>query len=105
MSTPTSFELKQLAQYGERRHSQIVTDNDEARLVLFSLQDGQQVRGRGEPRVHMLAIEGEGELWAGDTVVKATAGTMIACDADMEHGAKASEGSKFLVLGIITPRP
>lgn len=105
MRATVNFDLKALAQYGDKRHSQIVTDSDEARLVLFSLQDGQQVRGRGEPRVHMLAIEGEGELWAGDEVVKATAGTMIACDADMEHGARAAEGSKFLVLGIITPRP
>ncbi|HLR46428.1 MAG TPA: hypothetical protein VK092_04655 [Deinococcales bacterium] len=97
-------DLLALAQYGEKRHTQVVSDSDEARLVLFSLQDGQQVRGRGEPRVHMLALEGEGELWAGEKTVPAAAGTMIACDADVEHGARAGAG-RFLVLGIITPRP
>lgn len=104
MSSPVTSDLLALAQYGEKRHSQIISDSDEARLVLFSLQNGQQVRGHGEPRVHMLALEGEGELWAGDETVSAKAGTMIACDADVEHGARAGDG-KFLVLGIITPRP
>lgn len=74
MSSPVTSDLLALAQYGEKRHSQIISDSDEARLVLFSLQNGQQVRGRGEPRVHMLALEGEGELWAGDETVSAKAG-------------------------------
>lgn len=40
----------------------------------------------------------------GEEVVAATAGTMIACDADMEHGACAGS-DKFLVLCNIAPRP
>ncbi len=101
---PAPFDLLALAQYGPQRHAQVVSDNPEARIVLFSLQAGQQVRGRGEPRVHLIALEGEGTLWAGDVQVEAKAGTMLACNADEEHGARANDG-RFLVLGVITPRP
>lgn len=104
MSLPEVFDLPSLACYGERRDARVVSDSPEARLVLFSLQDGQQVRGRGEPRVSLVAIEGEGELWAGEVKVAARAGTLLACSANEEHGARAGAG-RFLVLGIITPRP
>jgi len=97
-------DLLGLARYGERRGTRILSDTAEARLVLFSLQTGQKVSGRGEPRVHLLALDGAGELWAGDERVPAAAGTLIACDAGTPHGAQAGDGH-FLVLGIITPRP
>lgn len=104
MSLPEAFDLPSLAQYGPQRGARVVADSPEARIVLFSLQDGQQVRGRGEPRVSLVAIEGEGELWAGDVRVAARAGTLLACRAGEEHGARAGSG-RFLVLGVITPRP
>jgi quercetin dioxygenase-like cupin family protein len=93
-----------LARYGDRRHTQTVVDTPEVKLVLFSLQDGQEVKGKGEPRVNLLVLEGEGELWAGDTVLPATAGTMLGADVGEAHGARALAG-RFLVLGIITPGP
>ena len=104
MTPPEGVDLVSLAQYGERRGTRIVSDSAEARLVLFSLQAGQKVSGRGEPRVHLLALDGEGELWAGDERVPATAGTLMGCDAGTAHGAQAGDGH-FLVLGIITPGP
>ena len=104
MTPLEGVDLFALAQYGERRGTRILSDTAEARLVLFSLQAGQKVSGRGEPRVHLLALDGEGELWAGDERVPATAGTLIACDAGTPHGAQAGDG-RFLVLGIITPGP
>ena len=97
-------ELLELARYGDKRHAQVVSESPEAKLVLFSLQEGQQVRGRGEPRVHLLALEGEGELWAGETRVAARAGTLLPCEANEVHGARAGDG-RFLVLGVITPAP
>jgi quercetin dioxygenase-like cupin family protein len=96
--------LLQLATYGDRRHAQTVVDTPEVKLVLFSLQAGQEVKGKGEPRVHLLALEGEGELWSTATVLPATAGTMLAADVGEAHGARAGDG-RFLVLGIITPGP
>lgn len=103
-STAGPLDLLALAQYGPQRHARILSDTPEARIVLFSLQAGQQVRGRGEPRVHLIALDGEGELWAGDVHVHAHAGTMVPCDTGEDHGARAGDG-RFLVLGIITPRP
>ncbi|MDZ7801403.1 MAG: hypothetical protein U5K81_11515 [Trueperaceae bacterium] len=97
-------DLPALARYGATRDAQILVDAPEVRMVLFSLQDGQRVRGRGEPRVHMICIEGEGELWAGERSVPARAGSMIGCGAGEAHGAQAGDG-RFLVLGVITPRP
>lgn len=98
------LDLRALAEYGEKRGTRILRDTPEVRLVLFSLQDGQRVSGRGEPRVHLICIDGEGELWAGETRVSAHAGTMLACGVGEPHGAQAHEG-RFLVLGVITPRP
>lgn len=97
-------DLRELARYGDRRHAQVVSETPEAKLVLFSLQAGQQVRGRGEPRVHLLAVEGEGELWAGEARVPAVAGTLLPCEPGEAHGAVAGDG-RFLVLGVITPAP
>lgn len=96
--------LLDLASYGERRHSQVLSSRPEAKFVLFSLQDGQSVKGKGEPRVHLLVIEGSGELWGGSNSIAATAGTMLPCEPGEPHGAVAGEG-RFLVLGIITPQP
>ncbi|MFW5899354.1 MAG: cupin [Jiangellaceae bacterium] len=103
-SVPALHELPALARYGEKRDAQILVDAPEVRMVLFSLQAGQRVGGRGEPRVQMICIEGDGQLWAGERTVPARAGTMIGCAAGEAHGAQAGDG-RFLVLGVITPRP
>ena len=104
MTALDGVDLAGLATFGERRGVQVVSDTPEARLVLFSLQAGQKASGRGEPYVHLLALEGEGELWCGERRVSATSGTLLACEAGEAHGARAGDGP-FLVLGIITPRP
>ncbi|AMA76386.1 cupin (plasmid) [Thermus parvatiensis] len=96
--------LLKKARYGEVRGVELLADHPEVRLVLFSLQAGQEVRGKGEPRVHLLCLEGEGTLWAGERSIPATPGTLLAVEPGEAHGAKAGEGT-FLVLGIITPRP
>jgi quercetin dioxygenase-like cupin family protein len=96
--------LLEKARYGPARGVELLADHPEVRLVLFSLQQGQEVRGRGEPRVHLICLEGTGTLWAGSKEVAATPGTLLACGPGEPHGAKAGEG-RFLVLGIITPRP
>jgi quercetin dioxygenase-like cupin family protein len=96
--------LLEKARYGPARRMELLAEYPEVRLVLFSLQQGQEVRGRGEPRVHLICLEGTGTLWAGSKEVAATPGTLLACGPGEPHGAKAGEG-RFLVLGIITPRP
>lgn len=96
--------LLEKARYGQVRGVELLADHPEVRLILFSLQKGQQVRGKGEPRVHLLCLEGEGILWAGERSVPATPGTLLAVEPGEAHGAKAGEGA-FLVLGILTPRP
>jgi quercetin dioxygenase-like cupin family protein len=96
--------LLEKARYGPARRMELLADYPEVRLVLFSLQQGQEVRGRGEPRVHLICLEGTGTLWSGSKEVAATPGTLLACGPGEPHGAKAGEG-RFLVLGIVTPRP
>jgi quercetin dioxygenase-like cupin family protein len=98
------MDLLQLASFGDRRHARTLVETPEVKLVLFSLQEGQEVKGKGEPRVHLLVLQGEGELWAGDTVVPAATGTLLAADVGEPHGARAGAG-RFLVMGIITPAP
>lgn len=96
--------LLEKARYGTVRGVELLADHPEVRLVLFSLQGGQEVQGRGEPRVHLLCLEGEGTLWAGEREVAARPGTLLAVLPGEAHGARAGEG-RFLVLGILTPRP
>ncbi len=96
--------LLDLVRYGATRGVEVLADYPEVRLVLFSLQKGQEVRGQGEPRVHLLCLEGEGELWAGERAVQATPGTLLPAEPGEPHGARAGAG-RFLVLGIIAPRP
>ncbi len=96
--------LLEKARYGEARGVELLADHPEVRLVLFSLQNGQEVRGGGEPRVHLLCLEGQGVLWASGREVQAVPGTLLACEPGETHGARAGEGP-FLVLGIIAPRP
>lgn len=96
--------LQRKARYGEVPGVELLADHPEVRLVLFSLQQGQEVRGKGEPRVHLFCLEGEGILWAGERSIPATPGTLLAAEPGEAHGAKAGKGT-FLVLGIITPRP
>lgn len=96
--------LLDMAEFGDKRHVQVVSRSPEAKLVLFSLRNGQQAQGRGEPRVHLLAVAGEGELWAGDVRVPARPGTILESDTGVHHGMQAGDGD-FLVLGIITPAP
>ncbi len=96
--------LLDLAKFGDQRNVQVVSDTSEAKLVLFSLRNGQTAQGRGEPRVHLLALAGEGELWTGEVRMAARAGTILESDAGVHHGMQAADGD-FLVLGIITPAP
>lgn len=96
--------LPDLACFGDRRHSQVISSSPEAKLVLFSLRDGQEVKGRGEPRVHMVALSGSGQLWSDSERMTAQAGTLLAVGPGEQHGAVAGDG-EFLVLGIITPTP
>ena len=96
--------LLEKACYGEVRGVEVLADHREVRLVLFSLQGGQEVRGRGEPRVHLLCLEGMGTLFAGNKEVVAAPGTLLACEPGEPHGARAGEG-RLLVLGILTPKP
>ncbi|MEZ0348300.1 MAG: AraC family ligand binding domain-containing protein [Thermus sp.] len=92
------------ARYGVVRGVELLADHPEVRLVLFSLRSGQEVKGVGEPRVHLLCLEGEGILWAGEKEVHATPGVLLAAAPGEPHGARAGQG-QFLVLGIVTPRP
>lgn len=95
--------LLELASYGKRRGVKIISDDPEARLVLFSLQQGQKVQGTGEPRVHLVVLDGQGELWSGEQRVTAQAGSCLPAEPGQLHGAQAREG-RFLVLGIINPQ-
>lgn len=96
--------LLERARYGAVRGVELLADHPEVRLVLFSLQEGQEVKGRGEPRVFLLALEGQGVLWAGERSLEAQAGTLLMAEPGEPHGARAGQG-RFLVLGIIAPRP
>ena len=96
--------LLENARFGTVRGVEVLADYPEVRLVLFSLQNGQEVRGKGEPRVHLLCLEGEGTLFAGEREVLARPGTLLDASPGEPHGARADQG-RFLVLGIITPHP
>jgi quercetin dioxygenase-like cupin family protein len=103
-STLDTSNLVDRARYGDTRGVEAIADTPEVKLVLFSLQRGQEAKGRGEPRVHMLVLEGAGVLWNERGEVPASTGTLLASEPGEAHGARAGEG-RLLVLGVITPRP
>ena len=98
-----------VAASGDRPATAILHDSDDARLVVFRLAPGQEVRPhQSRSSVLLTVLEGSGlvtgerdgapqEEWCG-------AGAVVSFAPGEVHGMRAA-GSPFHLLAVITPRP
>jgi len=82
----------------------ILSDTPPARVVLFTLEPGQQVNDhRNNSEVHMLALIGRGWIHLGQSTHDVTAGRWFFCPPGTSHGFGATE--RMIILATIAPRP
>jgi quercetin dioxygenase-like cupin family protein len=107
---PASEARAAIAAHPDRPATAIVHDSAEARLVVFRLAPGQEVRPHRNPSTVMLTVlEGRGTLSgeSGGTTVDrpCEAGDVVAYEPNELHGMRADGPDELLLLATITPRP
>ena len=107
---PASEARAAIAAHPDRPATAIVHDSAEARLVVFRLAPGQEVRPHRNPSTVMLTVlEGRGTLSgeSGGTPVDRPCemGDVVAYEPNELHGMRASGSDELLLLATITPRP
>lgn len=100
-------ELSELMEYSQEYPvSKLVHDSAKARVVLFCLENGQEIPPHiSASEVVMQVIEGEGSILAGEEEHPARRGTIVACATKEPHGFKAAKDRRMVILAIIAPRP
>jgi quercetin dioxygenase-like cupin family protein len=87
-----------------RPKSQVLVDTPQARVMLFCLEEGQQVPTHGsDSAVVFYTVAGEGTASIGDEVIELRPGQLVECPPKLPHGLKGSRG--LVVLATIAPRP
>ena len=99
-----------VAAHPERPATAIVHDSAEARLVVFRLAPGQEVRPhRSTSTVMLTVLEGSGVLSgeSGGTSVErpCAVGDVAVYDPNELHGMRTEGPGDLLLLATITPRP
>ena len=85
---------------------QLIAENADCRVVLFSLEPGQAVPPHvSMSTVVMAVLEGHGRLRVGEEDHQAGPGGLAACPPFVPHGMAADAGSRLVVLAVIAPRP
>lgn len=98
------FELVEFR--AEKYNARLLYDSENARVVLFSLEGGQQIDPHSAPStVVMCALQGAGSFIKGEDVIAVKAGSLIACEPNELHGMKADKGERLAVLAVVAPRP
>lgn len=78
-----------------------IYDSEKARVVLFSLEDGQGVGPHTIPtEVALLVVDGNGVFITGDGEKKVSKGDLLVCKGNEPHGIRA-EG-RMIVLAVVT---
>lgn len=88
---------------GERVNTELVHDSDDARIVIFYLDAGQQVEQHvSTSSVSVLVLKGSGK-WIGSQEKDYTQGDLCCYEPQEPHGFTAKERS--ILLAFITPSP
>ncbi len=97
--------LDEMEEYSEEYPvAKIVYDSEVMRIVLFCLNEGQEIPihvSTSEVMLHVL--KGRGSLVTDKEEVKAGPGTIVTYAREEPHGMKAEE--KMVILATIAPRP
>lgn len=90
----------------ERPMTQLISENDDSRIVVFGFEPGQAVSlHTSSSTVLMHVVEGSGTLQVGSEVRSVSVGDLAVCQPDVPHALAASPGERMVVLAIIAPRP
>ncbi len=88
---------------GERVNTELVYDSDNARIVLFYLNAGQEVEPHvSTSSVSILVMKGSGK-WIGSKEKDFMEGDLCCYEPEEPHGFAAKEQS--VLLAFITPSP
>jgi quercetin dioxygenase-like cupin family protein len=83
---------------------EMLSDKPEMRVALMCLEDGQELKPHKAPlRLMMYCVEGKGTFTVGEEDIVANEKTCILCDPMVPHGFKADQGSRLVVMAVVTP--
>ncbi|GAB4490771.1 MAG: cupin domain-containing protein [Thermodesulfovibrionales bacterium] len=99
------LDLKKLIQFHPDRISrEMLSDKPEMRIALMSLEAGQELKPHKAPlRLMMYCVEGKGTFTVGEEDIVADEKTAILCDPLVPHGFRADQGSRLVVMAVVTP--
>jgi quercetin dioxygenase-like cupin family protein len=99
------FDLKKLISFNSDKIGRdMLTDKPEMRVALMCLEAGQELKPHKAPmRLMMYCVEGKGTFTVGDEDMVADEKTCILCDPMVQHGFKADQGSRLVVMAVVTP--
>ncbi len=83
---------------------EMLSDKPEMRVALMCLEDGQELKPHKAPlRLMMYCVEGKGTFTVGEEEMVADEKTCILCDPMVPHGFRADQGSRLVVMAVVTP--
>jgi quercetin dioxygenase-like cupin family protein len=98
------FKVKGIEKFSSKRvNTELVFDSDNARIVLFYLDAGQEIEPHVSPSsVSIVVLKGAGK-WTGSEEKDFSEGDLCCYKPDEPHGFTAKEQS--VLLAFITPSP
>lgn len=95
---------KQITFQPGRISREMLNDTPEMRIALMCLDAGQKLDPHTAPlRLLMYVVEGKGTFIVGDEKIVADEKTCIPCDPGVPHGFAADQGSRLVVMAVVTP--
>lgn len=84
---------------------EIIHDSDDARLIVFRLEAGQQVHDHTSPSTVILTVlEGSGIVRGGGNDRRLSRGDLVVFEPREVHGMQALD-EHFVLLAVLAPRP
>lgn len=99
------LDLKKLIKFKpDKITREMLDDKPEMRIALMCLEPGQKLEPHKAPmRLLMYVVEGKGTFTVGDNKITADEKTAIPCGPMVPHGFSADQGSRLVVMAVVTP--
>ncbi len=97
--------LKEHIEFSQEKYiSKILFDSEKARLVLFCLEEGQEIATHTvKSQVVMVVVSGKGAITVGNKTHTVKQDSLVVSESMEAHGIKADE--QMVVMATIIPRP
>lgn len=99
--------LNQAVRFGpDRALNQLITDSDDARVVLFGLEPGQSIPAHSSSStVLMQVVDGKGRFLVGEEERSVGPGDLAICPPNCLHAMFAGREGRMVVVAVMAPRP